>query len=146
MRINVNNEDRKRIVDAYISGKSIKDITEILKFKRQTVNSIIKIYNTEGRINKLKRGGRHNEKLNNEQKNEIKEWINENASITLLEISNKINAKYHILISKSTISRIIENFHYSFKRISLIPVRRNNQETKLIRKNYVFNRFNRREY
>ena len=47
-------------------------------------------------------------------------------------------ALQYIIISPSTISRYIDNFHYSLKRVSIVPIRRNTPETLALRREYAF--------
>ena len=48
----VDNETRHRINNNYLGGKSAKEIAEIFKINASTVQSIIKVYTTENRVEK----------------------------------------------------------------------------------------------
>ncbi|KAI5151738.1 hypothetical protein ENBRE01_2348 [Enteropsectra breve] len=56
-------EDRKRIVDAYIIGESVKAISEMFQFKRPAIYAVIKKYKNDEEILLKKRGGYHVKKL-----------------------------------------------------------------------------------
>ena len=48
----INNQNRKRIVESYIGGRSILDISNVMGFKRTTVQSIVKNITCEKIIQK----------------------------------------------------------------------------------------------
>lgn len=68
----------------------------------------------------------------------IKNWVDEEASISLNSLKNKIYETYGIEISKSTVARILNDFHYTLKRLHLIPERRNNENVLEERRQYAF--------
>ena len=68
------NEDRQRVVEAYIQNQSASTIAMIMGLKRTTVSSIIKQYTTSYKVEKAPRGGPRHSKLNQIQKNTIREW------------------------------------------------------------------------
>ena len=118
-------DDRKRVVQAYIQQQTTTSISDVLGIKPQTIRAIIKLYKETGRINTLKRGGRHETKLNNHHKDTIISWINEDCSMTLQTIASKVSTEFGISISKSTVDRVLGDFHFSWKRTSNQPVARN---------------------
>ena len=79
------NSDRKKIIEAYISGHCASEISTVLHLNRITVTNIIGTYTRTGRIEKLRRGGMRPSILNSEERNAIKSWIDENCTITLKE-------------------------------------------------------------
>ncbi|KII63021.1 hypothetical protein RF11_07109 [Thelohanellus kitauei] len=81
--------DRKRIVDAYQKGQKASEISLVLGVARSTINSVIKIFNQSGRIDSNKRGYIKPEKLNEDQKEMIKSWVDDNAGIPLRTIVTK---------------------------------------------------------
>ena len=126
--------DRQRVVSSYLAGNTISNIAEVMGLKNPTVTGIIKQYQRDGRISSLPRGGIRNSKLNEQQKDLIKSWIDEDCSLSLKNIKTKIFEDLNIIISPSTISRYIDNFHYSLKRVSIVPIRRNTPETLALRR------------
>lgn len=121
------NDDREKIINAYIGGNNPKKISEILNLNRSTVYRIIKIYNTENRIIKKQRGGIRNKKLTEEQKNIVRNWVDENCSITLKKLCTKIEDNFNISVSHMTVERCLRDFQYSLKRVHLLPIQRNNE-------------------
>ena len=126
----ISDEVRKLIIQQYSVNKmKIIDISRMFNVPRTTVSSIISNFNKNGQETKLKRGGDYSSKLNDEMKDSVRSWIDENAAITLKNLCTKVQEKYNIVVSSTTIHRTIKDFHYSLKRISLIPVRRNTEST-----------------
>lgn len=128
--------DRERIISAYTRGDSATEIAKILQVKRATIYEIIKKYQRTNVITAAKRGNNRLPKLSDTQKNSIKLWVNENCTLTLKSIVNKVMNEYNVSISKMTVSRILDGFHYSLKRLHLIPERRNCQASIDARRDY----------
>ncbi|KAG0426065.1 hypothetical protein DMUE_5992, partial [Dictyocoela muelleri] len=137
---NINNEDRNRIVQAYINGNSASDLSSIFGFKRTTIYSIIKKYKNHEPIEKKQRGGQRRKSLSEQDKGAIRGWIDENCALTLKEIKSKIELERGVVVSQSTINRCISGFNYSMKRINIMPIKRNNMEVISLRAQYA-NRF-----
>uniref|UniRef100_A0A914VBR6 Uncharacterized protein n=1 Tax=Plectus sambesii TaxID=2011161 RepID=A0A914VBR6_9BILA len=64
----VSNLDRQRIIEAYLSGQSALTIAKVMGVKRPTIDTIIKKFLEEGRVEAKKRGGDKAHKLTDEQK------------------------------------------------------------------------------
>ena len=67
--------DRQRVVISYLAGNTISNIVEVMEMKNPTVAGIIKQYRRDGRILSLPGGGFRNSKLNEQQNDLIKSWI-----------------------------------------------------------------------
>ena len=76
-------DDRRRIIDAYLACQKISTIAEILGLKRSTVNAVIKVYQEVNRLVSKKRGGVKVKKLTSESQERIRVWVDENCSLTL---------------------------------------------------------------
>ncbi|KII67453.1 hypothetical protein RF11_07839 [Thelohanellus kitauei] len=92
--------DRKRIVDAYQKGQKASEISLVIGVARSTINSVIKIFNQSGRIDSNKRGYIKPEKLNEDQKEMIKSWVDDNAGIPLRTIVTKVQEEMDISVGK----------------------------------------------
>ena len=126
VRNNINNDVRKKIVDAYNNGKSAIIIADILGLKRTTVSTIISNYIKTGTFERKFKTKNTARKLLSEQIEKIQEWIDMDATISLRDIAAKCQSEFSVFVSKSTIHKRINEFSYSLKRLSLIPERRNN--------------------
>ncbi|XP_049292935.1 uncharacterized protein LOC125768818 isoform X3 [Anopheles funestus] len=139
-------EDRKRVVAAYEKGCTVRMIAEMLSLKRPTVHSILKSYWKTGEYEARKRGGIKTKKLTSAILVDMQSWMDEDCSISLSKLSQKIYECHAIRVSKPTIARAIKNFNYSFKRVKILPERRNNSSTVEERKEYAlsYNRITQR--
>ena len=132
----ISDEDRKRIIKAYLKCMLPKNISTFLNIKIGAIYNIINVYKKENRFLKKNKGGIKNQKLNNIHKNQIKEWIDENCSLSLKSLKHRVFNVFEINVCENTIRNCIQKFHYSVKRITIQPERRNNEETINLREIY----------
>uniref|UniRef100_A0A914UP31 Tc1-like transposase DDE domain-containing protein n=1 Tax=Plectus sambesii TaxID=2011161 RepID=A0A914UP31_9BILA len=104
----ISDVDRQRIVGASLSGQNASMIANVM-----------------GRVEAQQRGGVKAHKLTEDQKTTIRNWVNNDSSITLPRLKEKCLATFGVAVSSSTIGRILEAFSYTIKRVHLQPVRRN---------------------
>ncbi|ORD96291.1 hypothetical protein HERIO_1774 [Hepatospora eriocheir] len=102
----------------------------------QTVNSIVKRYNTSGKVLLQSRGGDRRSKLSLDIKEAILAWVDDEPILKLKDLRIKVIETYEIDVSISTIDRCLRQFHYTLKRITLVPERRNSQSTIEARADY----------
>lgn len=131
-----NDTDRVRIINSYLNGDTVNNIAKVLKLARTTVHSIIQTFNNTGNILARKRGGVKPTKLNDHQKSNIRIWIDEDCTLTLKKIKEKIFEEFDVCVSIPTLARVISGFNYSLKRISVIPQRRNEPDVINARHEY----------
>lgn len=91
---------------------------------------------TDGSIDAKIRGGPANIILTMEHRESIKSFIANDCSISLKKIQEKLMENFNLRPSLSTIDRAISSFNFTFKRITNIPERRNDEETIETRCNY----------
>lgn len=135
----LSNEDRSRIINSYLRKDSVNDISRIMEIKRTTVHEVIKSYMKNGSSEKLTRGRPQYSKLNSEQIETIKGWIDENCTISLRKIKEKCLLEFNVSVSITTVAKYIDDFCYSLKRVQLIPLRRNDLQSLNDRKIYALN-------
>ena len=140
-RRRITDEMRTLIINHSSNGMSNSTISQLMSLPRSTVATIVSKYNAEGTINGKKRGGNTSSKLSNEQKMEILNWIDCDASITLKQLAAKVLAEFGLNVGTSTIERCINEFHYSLKITTIVPERRNTPNTINERHSYAV-RFN----
>lgn len=131
----ISNSIRLLICEKYENSISMRQIANDLHLNYQSVVSIVNIYKNSSRITKLKTHSGRPKKINENIKNLIKNWVNDDCSITLSAIKTKLASEHGLIVSLSTINRLMGEFNYSFKRIVLVPERRNsagNIETRYI--------------
>ncbi|XP_040175166.1 uncharacterized protein LOC120908323 [Anopheles arabiensis] len=129
-------EDRKRVITAYENGVAGKDIALMLNLHRATVYSIIKKFQKTWNVEAAKRGGNRAKLLPEEAVQSIRTWIDEDCTVTLKALAEKVHERYSVRVSTSTIARQIKGFNYTFKRIHNLPERRNTSSTIEERKSY----------
>lgn len=120
---------RSRICALSKEGTGCKAIGELLYIPRTTVSSIVKRFNMTGNENSAPKGGNTRSKLNEEQKELIRSWVDDNCFLSLKDIVNRVSAELGITISRSCVDRCLRNFHYSVKSVLPIPHERNTQRT-----------------
>ena len=103
-------------------------IAATYNLKRSTVYSVRKIWETSGRETALPRGGRRSEKMTNNQKEAVLNWVDADCTSTNRQLVKRTENVFEIRVSESTVSRLLKDFHYSVKRVSLVPERRNSAE------------------
>ncbi|OLY84262.1 hypothetical protein AYI68_g1583 [Smittium mucronatum] len=132
----ITNNDRYKIIDMYNSGKTAKEISEILLHKVSTIYSIIKVYQKENRIEKKYKGGLKNKKFKPEYENFIYNKLQEDCRLTLRKLSDLLSDKYNIKLSTSTIQRCCCKFFYNIKPINNSHIIKNDEQSIVSRKEY----------
>jgi len=124
---NLENSVRELICKKYDIGKPIKIIAEEVDVKYRTVATVVKIYKEHGRMkSEVKNCGR--KKLVTPLiQNYIRQLIEEDCSITLKSIQDRILEEKDVLLSVATLQRTINDFEYTFKKVVLIPEARNKE-------------------
>ena len=121
--------ERQRIVSAYLDHQPAKTIAAVLGLKLGAVYAAIYLYNRENRVQKHRRGGTRSSALTDEQKDIIKGWVDEDCSLSLRAIKQRASEELHIDVSEKTIDRCLQGFRYTLKRSHCLPRRRNTAET-----------------
>ena len=118
-------DTREHIINAYLNQMPINEIAELFNTSSTTIRRIIKRFITSGESTSKPRGGVKSFLLDDSHKNYIKELINNDCSITLKSIQNNLLNDFGVYISLPTIHRTIDAFSFTFKRLSIVPERRN---------------------
>ena len=127
-RKRLTNEIRDLICSKYAALKPISQIAEELDLNPKTVRSVIRVQQETGRTHSaMNRTGRK-KKVTPEISEFVKNQIDDEVSITLETLKNKISQHFDLTLSKSTINNMIDAFNYSFKRVVLVPAARNKPE------------------
>ncbi|XP_058117056.1 uncharacterized protein LOC131259558 isoform X1 [Anopheles coustani] len=101
---------------------NMKEISELLQVKHSTVHGIIKKYRETGVIAATVRAPPNTKKLNGQVIASIKEWIDQDCSQTFKQLTIRIREQYNILVSTTTVARVIKGFHYSFKKVHKVAL------------------------
>ncbi|KII68719.1 hypothetical protein RF11_01079 [Thelohanellus kitauei] len=133
----IGEEKRRLIINAIDNlGKTTKEVAQLYDVKVSTVSTIKSQFYKTGNVNIKKKGGNRRSILNDEQKNAVLTWVDEDCLLSLSEIQAKCYTDFGLKISTSTLSRILKGFHFTIKIISVHPERRNDTITISKRKQY----------
>lgn len=125
----ISNEVRTLIIRAMNDGSSAVQIGRHFNVLPDTVRKIYRAYKITNEVNKRSVGHRP-KKFTQEEQEEICNLIDEDCTMTLKQIKTKLlEQNPQLEVSLSTIDRAIKEFHYSVKRISFVPERRNTPDT-----------------
>ncbi|KAF7685003.1 hypothetical protein CDIK_4248 [Cucumispora dikerogammari] len=81
---------RKRIIDAFQAGTPRKTIAEYEQLPKNTINSIIAIFQKTVRLDKKKKGGRTHHKITVEIKEFRKQEVDAYCTVSLRKICNRV--------------------------------------------------------
>jgi transposase len=102
----------------------------------RTIYRIISAYLAEGRVDAKPCGGQKPQLLNDEHKEAIRSYINDDCTITLETIRQRLMDTFGVQVSIASIHRAINGFSYTLKSISPTPERRNDEVTIYRRHDY----------
>ncbi|KAI4459421.1 zinc finger protein [Holotrichia oblita] len=121
-------EIRILVINSLNSGSTptVKNVAQQFSVLPDTVRKMYATYRRTNNVAKVSAGHRH-PKLSLAQKEQICDWIDEDCFITLRQLKEQCLNEWPVLqqISLSTIDRALKSFHYSLKRTSFVPERRN---------------------
>jgi transposase len=134
---NITNELRASIIHALESGVcSRKSAAATFQVPYPTVVRIYAKFLKEGVTAKKTQGGRKPRKLCEEEVQSIREWLDEDCTLTLAELQVKLRTARRISISLTTIRTYILEFNYTLKRVQTIAAASANPERDAERRVY----------
>lgn len=132
----ISNDLRDLVVKHSLSGLNNTEIGKLLTIPRTSVGFIVKKFNETGDAKLCKKGGDNRSILKNETINFINSEIDEDPTLTLADLANKVLQNFNVIASVSTIHRCILGFHYTLKNLVMVPAPRNCLRT--IEKRYAY--------
>ncbi|KAF0989578.1 hypothetical protein HZS_7998 [Henneguya salminicola] len=105
-----NNDTRAGIIEAYNQGNSCQKMAAIFYHNRTTVHYVVKRYLLTGEIENKPIVTRTQKKLTPAQEMEIKDWVDENCTISVKTISDKCMQRFSVRVCKSTEANILTGF------------------------------------
>ncbi|XP_039655489.1 uncharacterized protein LOC120558522 [Perca fluviatilis] len=141
----VSNEVRAIVVDHVVNrGLTMAEAARLVEpnLKRSTVNSIIRTFRQENRINRKPHSGGRGRVLTDQQELAVVEMVRARNDIRLSEIKQEIEENNDTFanvasISLPTVARLLKRHQVSMKHIYLVPFERNNDRVKQLRAEYV---------
>lgn len=116
-RNRLSNATRELVIQSILRGESVKSIAEVLGLKYKTVYSVKWHYEKSGSSAARPRGGCHQPKLNEEQKQFVIDATKEDCTLTLKRLLQMLSERFDVNVSHQTISRVLRGFHFSLKRV-----------------------------
>ena len=114
-------ENKQNLINAINRGDSMITACRILNIPVRTGQRIYQKYRLNGElIPNLQRGGYKKQILSNEQIEIMRSWIDDDPTLTLASLKEKILFEMGQNISISTVNNYIRAFHYTFKRVAKI--------------------------
>ena len=131
--------DKKRLFDCAEDGGDYILLAQQLRINKNTAKTIVRRLKKRNGVISLPCGGAHNIKVDDEMKEAIVSYVEENCQTTLKEIKEKLEHQFPTKpkISTVTIMKVLDGALYSVKKISLHTHARNSEETKNARVEYV---------
>ncbi|TBU10098.1 hypothetical protein CWI38_2024p0010 [Hamiltosporidium tvaerminnensis] len=71
-----------------------------------------------------------------EIKESLQTYVDLECTKTLYELAEWVKSKFNVDVSTSTIDRALREFHYTIKRVTVVPGRRNTLSIIELRTNY----------
>ena len=125
--------DRELIVECSNRGEDWTGLAKNLGVKYQTAYSWIRSGSTESK----KRGGARPMILTSDHVNLILEWLEQDCSLSLVQIKAKLLRDCNIAISTSSVANYLEGQLFTTKQVYWQPITMNSVRNKELRKNYV---------
>ena len=124
----ISDVDRNRLIDAFEADDAdYLQVADTLGIKHSTARSIIGIYLRDGRRNKLPKGGPVNQKIDDDMRNALQRYLDENPLLTLRELNAKLRADLpnKPFVTTSTIARTLDGMLITLKLAEDVPEQRN---------------------
>lgn len=120
---------RQKIVDTYLEGGiSQRQLAARFCVTLSFIEKLLKQYRETGNIASKIRIKQTPPKLNEQQLNILKEIVEENNDATLAEIREELEKKAGVLISRSTVDRMLQKMDITSKKKHYMPRKKKLQE------------------
>lgn len=126
------------------NGMPISVCARILGINRTTVSKFLKVYRQRGTTVPLKTGGKSC-LLTEREKELLCDKLDQDCTLSLISLQQYCLSEFGKRLSKSSLSRALNSFHYTFKRVQCIPEARLSESTTEARFQYasrMFQKFN----
>ena len=136
----VSNEIRQLIISRLNSGMTIKEVVIAFDVDYKYVSKLHCNYRKTGQVFKRSKGHRK-PLLTDQMKNYLYHLVDEDCTQRLIDMKIKLLETFPTIqsICLQTIASALNDFHYSFKRVTYVPQRRNDQDVIEQRYHYAMN-------
>lgn len=125
--------DRELIVESSNRGEDWGALAKTLGVKYKTAYAWIRT----GEIAGANRGGCKPKLLNEEQVEQVLRWIEDDTTLSLVQLKAKIFEAFQVILSTTTVGNYVTNRLYTVKKIHWEPLTMNSDDNKNLRKLYV---------
>lgn len=87
---------------------------------------------------KKKKPGKNKELLTDEQVDLINQWLDEDSLLSMATLVDRLKEQCGVTVSKSYISKVIDDFHYSLTRLTVDPRMHIKQDQKLVQARQIY--------
>ena len=123
--------DKKRLLTCARNGGDWKSMAETMQIKYHTAYRIVRTDDSP-----MRKPGGSKRKLTEEHELALRAMVDDNPTITLLQLRDNLEIRFNISVSLSTIDRCLDRHLYSFKLLQYIPEHRNRNDVKNARAEY----------
>ena len=125
----VSDVDRNRLIDAFEDDDAdYLQVADTLGIKLSTARSIVGKYLRDGRPNKLPKGGAINRKIDDDMRDALQRYIDDNPLMTLSQLNAQLRADLPnkpFVTTSSTIARTLDGMLITLKLAEDVPEQRN---------------------
>lgn len=131
----ISDDTRKRIIQTFERGEDWHQAALLNGVKIATAYSWL--HADEIRYSQLPRGGNRRRLLNEEEIDELLEWVAEDPTITLDNLRLRVKAYFEKAVSTTTISRCLDGRCITMKKLRYLPAGMNTDDNKNNRRLFV---------
>ncbi|KAF7684973.1 hypothetical protein CDIK_4278 [Cucumispora dikerogammari] len=129
MDMKTNNNLRQKNIESYENKFTITQIASMFKMRGDHGIFYSPLIAKKRRGNLLKQESRHAKLLEQSHKDALQAWIDENCSITLQKLKNRLERQFSIVVSVATVSGAVSAFEYTYKAVTCFPIRKNDEQS-----------------
>ncbi|XP_038073595.1 uncharacterized protein LOC119741770 [Patiria miniata] len=124
----ISDVDRNRLIDAFEADDAdYLQVADTLGIKHSTARSIVGVYLRDGRRNKLPKGGPINQKVDDDMRDALQGYLDDNPLLTLRQLNTQLRADLpdKPFVTTSTIARTLDGMLITLKLAEDVPEQRN---------------------
>ena len=128
----ISSEIKKLIISAHSDGLNSTEISKRFGINASTVRVIVYLSKKTDKSNRSPGGSK--KRLDDNMISTLRSWFEDDCQISLSAAAKKLEETFNVKVSSSTVKSYLDRLHFSFKRISIVPHRRNSPDVIEARK------------
>lgn len=111
-------ELRVRVVQTYLEGNcSVAEVAQRFKVSKATVSRWLALYRINPSLEPLPNiGGRSHRKIHTQHQLALLSWLEDDPSLTQLELVNKLEQKFDLKVCQATVSNALKHMNWTIKK------------------------------